>query len=284
MVWSWLWEWYCALTPQSPVAHSVGSSGRLGWQHSGHCPSLWPGWGGSQLTAHGSRPALDIDWSQAPHSSLHYTHFPIIPPSSSHTQTASRLESHHQSPDLVITTFIFLLKYLQDSENVGLGMWCTVRAGVTVSAEGEIMIDLTTGPYCLPCHDVGCQAILRDIWTPRHLQCSHIMPWHLCHMLQVSYFPVTCLFLVSVYPPRTLLWYLKRLLSPLSLWWPLLKSFGFRIQDCSNTQILGPQLEFNDRVKKCLHSHTERRDKQPRAGAVIKYLSLSGISIKYQGK
>ena len=84
------------------------------------------------------------------------------------------------------------------------------------------------------------------------------MPWHLCHMLQVSYFPVTCLFLVSVYPPRTLLWYLKRLLSPLSLWWPLLKSFGFRIQGFC------PQLDFNDRVKKCLHSHTERRETSSR--------------------
>ena len=191
MFWSWLWEWYCAphSSPQSPVAPSVGSSGRLGWQHSGHCPALWPGWGGSWLSA------CSWHWL-VPGPALYtplYTHFPIIPPSTSHTQTASRLESHHKSPDLVITTFIFLLKYLQDSENVGLGMWCTVRAGVTVSAEGEIMIDLTTGPYCLPCHDVGCLAILRDIWAPRHLQCSHIMPWHLCHMLQVSYFPVTCL-------------------------------------------------------------------------------------------
>ena len=82
------------------------------------------------------------------------------------------------------------------------------------------------------------------------ITCSDIMSSHLCHMWQVSYFTMTRLIVscCTLFVPLSDI--LKGSFTIIFMVTLLLKQFGFRIQEFLNTQIFGPQLEFNDREKR----------------------------------
>ena len=209
--WSWLWEWYCA--PHSP----------------GEPRPVWPGGAGLTTlrslprTAHGSSWLSAWSWhSLVPGPTVRpCTHFPIVPPSTSpHTNCFTV-----RKPPLVARFGhhnIYLGAQNTSKTQKMLGLECGAQLGLGSPSPLSWGWDHDRSdhwPILSPCHEVGCRAILRDIWSQRHMQCSHMVSWQLCHRMP----PLPPLYLL-----RTLFWYLKRLHSPLSLWWPLLKMFGFR--------------------------------------------------------
>ena len=230
-------SWYCA--PHSAHAAAPAQAGLTTQGLLGRviAPSAGPG----EMMA---RHDLDIQWSRVMPPAQHtFSHHPTQPAQRSHTQTASRLESHHQSPDLVITTFISLSsKYLRDTQNVWLGMWFTVTLPGSVwwwdhdrsDHWANIVFPVTmwdTGRSCVtsePCHPQCDTFHITDVMT------------FLSHVAK-SLNDGDILFL---YPLRTFLCHLKTLHSHYlygDLWWKRSAASPlFPSQDCWNTQIPGP--------------------------------------------
>ena len=161
------------IVPHSSVA-SVGSS-QAGPGRSDNTEQVIAlSWAG---LAHGS--GLILTFTRVSESGPTHIFPSSHPAAASHTQTASRLESHHQSPDLVITTSIFWAQNTSKTQKL-LGLECGAQLGHCDLWEWDH--DRSDHWAILsPLSRVRCRAILRDIWVL--ITCSDIMSSHLCHKL-----------------------------------------------------------------------------------------------------